>query len=93
MSKVKSQNSKVKVAFFDIDGTIFRSSLLIELVNELIVLGIFPAKATEEISPQKIAWRNRSGGKGGAVQRKCGLYEGGRNGDTRFLRHVAHGRR
>ena len=61
MSKVKSQNSKVKVAFFDIDGTIFRSSLLIELVNELIVLGIFPAKATEEISPQKIAWRNRSG--------------------------------
>lgn len=36
-----------KVAFFDIDGTVFRSSLLIELVNALIAEGVFPKEALE----------------------------------------------
>ncbi|MEK7193429.1 MAG: HAD-IB family hydrolase [Patescibacteria group bacterium] len=35
---------KRKVAIFDIDGTIFRSSLLIELVDALIMEGVFPSK-------------------------------------------------
>jgi len=50
-----------KVAFFDIDGTVFRSSLLIELVDSLIKAGIFPEDAQEEFSSQKKAWQNREG--------------------------------
>ena len=38
-----------KVAFFDIDGTVFRSSLLIEVTNGLLNAGIFPAEAREDI--------------------------------------------
>ncbi len=52
---------KKKVAFFDIDGTIFRSSLLIELINELVAKGIFPKRAGEEIKAKKIAWLDRIG--------------------------------
>ncbi|MAZ56714.1 hypothetical protein CL653_02905 [bacterium] len=50
-----------KVAFFDIDGTIFRSSLLIELVDGLISAGHFPPKAREGFQKEYIAWRNREG--------------------------------
>jgi HAD superfamily hydrolase (TIGR01490 family) len=51
----------MRVAFFDVDGTIFRSSLLIELVEQLIKEGIFPLSAKEiyEVSDQQ--WRNREG--------------------------------
>lgn len=50
-----------KVAFFDIDGTVFRSSLLIELVEHFISEGIFPPTAGEifELSHRK--WLNREG--------------------------------
>ena len=48
-----------KVAIFDIDGTIFRSSLLIELVEELIREEVFP-KETEQIYQKEFnAWLNR----------------------------------
>jgi HAD superfamily hydrolase (TIGR01490 family) len=50
-----------KVAFFDIDGTVFRSSLLIELVEGLIKADIFPAKARDEYVDAYHAWRNREG--------------------------------
>lgn len=50
-----------KIAFFDIDGTIFRSSLLIELINSLIEKGIFPKKAGSEIVGKHIAWLDRVG--------------------------------
>lgn len=50
-----------KVAFFDIDGTIFRSSLLIEIINLLIDRGVFPKKAAEEIRAKKTAWLDRVG--------------------------------
>ncbi len=49
------------VAFFDIDGTVFRSSLLIELVEGLIAKGIFPKEASEEYKDEYEAWRNREG--------------------------------
>lgn len=49
------------VAFFDIDGTVFRSSLLIEIVDELIVAGLFPADATDEFHPAFVAWQDRTG--------------------------------
>ncbi len=50
-----------KVAFFDIDGTVFRSSLLIELVQALIDRGLFPAEAKEEFRGVYEAWWNREG--------------------------------
>lgn len=50
-----------KVAFFDVDGTIFRSSLLIALVTSLIDEGIFPPEAKNQYREQYIAWSNRDG--------------------------------
>lgn len=52
---------KRKIAVFDIDGTIFRSSLLIELTWELVRLGIFPIIVREEISSSYYRWRRRRG--------------------------------
>ncbi len=49
------------VAFFDIDGTVFRSSLLIELVDELLNAGIFPAESREEFEDLKLRWQDREG--------------------------------
>ncbi len=50
-----------KLAFFDIDGTVFRSSLLIELVKELIRRDIFPASAAFQYQEKHDAWWNRQG--------------------------------
>lgn len=50
-----------KVAFFDIDGTVFRSSLLIELVEALIKDGVFPDEARDVYHQAYINWRNREG--------------------------------
>ena len=52
---------KTKLAIFDIDGTIFRSSLVIELSHALVVAGIFPVAARKEISKEYLAWLNRKG--------------------------------
>lgn len=49
------------LAIFDIDGTIFRSSLLIELNAKLVQEGVFPEAATEEVSRVREAWLNRTG--------------------------------
>lgn len=50
-----------KVAIFDIDGTIFRSSLLIELVEVLIERGTFPLLVRKEYEQEKIRWLDRKG--------------------------------
>jgi HAD superfamily hydrolase (TIGR01490 family) len=50
-----------KVAFFDIDGTVFRSSLLIELVDALIRKGIFPEKVGSMYATTEGAWKDRKG--------------------------------
>ncbi len=52
---------KLKLAIFDIDGTIFRSSLLIELFNALVAKRIFPAKAKAQVEREYLAWLNRQG--------------------------------
>jgi len=57
----EKEQPKRRVAFFDIDGTIFRSSLLIELINELVARNIFPKKAGNEIIGKHIAWLDRVG--------------------------------
>ena len=52
---------KVKLALFDIDGTIFRSSLLIEFINGLVEAGIFPRAAAPEMEKAHNAWMDRKG--------------------------------
>lgn len=52
---------KRKVAFFDIDGTVFRSSLLVELVETMVAEGIFPSETNRDYTKQFFAWQNREG--------------------------------
>lgn len=52
---------KQPVAFFDIDGTLFRSSLLIELVEELVREGAFPVDAQAGYTGALAAWQAREG--------------------------------
>jgi len=49
------------VAFFDIDGTLFRSSLLIELVEELVKEGAFPPDVKSGYAGAMAAWQAREG--------------------------------
>jgi len=50
-----------KVAVFDVDGTIFRSSLLIELVETLIERNIFPVSVRGVYKRAHEKWWNRQG--------------------------------
>lgn len=50
-----------KLAVFDIDGTIFRSSLVIELSHALVEEGVFPVAAKEKIAKEYLAWLDRKG--------------------------------
>jgi len=50
-----------KLAVFDIDGTIFRSSLLIELVDALIEAGIFKPGIAKLYEQDRKKWLDRSG--------------------------------
>ncbi|MBU1146532.1 HAD-IB family phosphatase [Patescibacteria group bacterium] len=50
---------KKKVAIFDIDGTIFRSSLLIELVEAMIAEGLFPASLRKTYAGAYKKWLDR----------------------------------
>ena len=52
---------KTKLALFDIDGTIFRSSLLIELINGLIENAVFPKAAWPEMERAHLSWLDRTG--------------------------------
>lgn len=56
-----NEHMQQPVAFFDVDGTIFRSSLLIELVEALIKEGVFPNEAADIYRQEYTAWRNREG--------------------------------
>ena len=53
--------TKRKLAVFDVDGTIFRSSLTRSLFSALVKEGIFPARAAREVAPSFDAWLNRRG--------------------------------
>lgn len=50
------------VAAFDIDGTIYRSSLLIDLVDELVAREIFPKEAKGHYAKAEEGWKNRRSG-------------------------------
>ncbi|MBI2055453.1 MAG: hypothetical protein HYT42_01030 [Candidatus Sungbacteria bacterium] len=50
-----------KVAIFDIDGTVFRSSLLVELIEALVAEGIFPKEARNHYADSWRRWQARAG--------------------------------
>lgn len=52
---------KKRVAVFDVDGTIFRSSLLIQLVDTLIERGAFPKDARRVYEKEHTKWLDREG--------------------------------
>ena len=50
-----------RVAVFDIDGTIIRSSLFVELTEELVRRAVFPQSAKDEYEVQHKRWVEREG--------------------------------
>ena len=52
---------KRRVAVFDVDGTIFRSSLLIKVVERLIFVGAFREEVQDGFEKQHEKWLNREG--------------------------------
>ena len=52
---------KRKVAIFDIDGTLFRSSLLIEVTEALIHAGVFKQTVRNEYRRAYKRWSERKG--------------------------------
>ncbi len=79
-----------KVAIFDIDGTIFRSSLVIEATEALINAGIFPASCRKIYLPAKESWRNRQGSYENYIRAVVSAFENNIKGVKRsdFLRIV-----
>ncbi len=65
-----------RVVIFDIDGTIFRSSLTIELVNALVAAGIFPRSAHAEFAKEKLAWLDRKGDYAAYIQAVIRVFVG-----------------
>lgn len=57
----KKATKKKKLAVFDIDGTIFRSSIHTELFYGLVEYGIFPRIVLKEIEEYHEEWINRRG--------------------------------
>lgn len=55
------EKKKDKVAVFDLDGTIFRSSLLIELHWKMVRRGIIPRAEIKRLDTFYWAWVNRKG--------------------------------
>ena len=53
--------NKRKVAIFDVDGTIFRSSLVIHLTEALIGAELFPSAVRQEYSKHERDWLARNG--------------------------------
>lgn len=51
--------NKTRLAIFDIDGTVFRSSLLMRLVDQLIYRKIFSKKVHDEEMKIRSAWFSR----------------------------------
>ncbi len=50
-----------RVAIFDVDGTIFRSSLLVEIVDVLIERNAFPESARAAFEREHTKWLDREG--------------------------------
>jgi len=64
----------IKLALFDIDGTIFRSSLLIELINGLVEDRIIPLTAKKEVEREFKAWLDRKGNYEDYIQKVIAIH-------------------
>ena len=64
----------MKLAIFDIDGTIFRSSLVIELVRALVKEKIFSKAADQAIQKEYVAWLNRKGSYSDYISKVVKIY-------------------
>lgn len=69
-------NKKKKFAVFDIDGTFFRSSLLIELVERLIEEKYFPTTTRKIYEEEYRLWLDRRGSYGDYINRVVDAYMG-----------------
>ncbi len=58
---MKTSRRLKPVAVFDIDGTVFRSSLLVELIEALIAAGIFPKQVRAHYAEAWKRWQARAG--------------------------------
>ncbi|KKT22178.1 MAG: HAD hydrolase, family IB, partial [Parcubacteria group bacterium GW2011_GWE1_43_8] len=56
-----ASRKKSRLAVFDIDGTIFRSSLQRELIMALVRYNVFPAIVKKELEQNYFSWVNRQG--------------------------------
>lgn len=65
---------KRPVAVFDIDGTLFRSSLLIELVDRLIEREIFPVEARAAYERAQEEWLDRKAEYGPYIKKVVGSF-------------------
>ena len=59
--KIRTVSGGRRMAVFDVDGTIFRSSLLISLVNHLVQTGAFPKHAERVYERAHTRWLDREG--------------------------------
>ncbi len=62
------------VAAFDIDGTVFRSSLLIELVERLIERELFPKSARTTYEAEQLEWLDRKGDYEAYIQKVVAVF-------------------
>jgi len=46
-----------KIAAFDVDGTLYRSNLLVDLVYQLVRQGSFPDRIIEEFTDAQLSWK------------------------------------
>jgi HAD superfamily hydrolase (TIGR01490 family) len=81
--KAESPEQSRRVAIFDIDGTIFRSSLLIEVVNALMAKNIFPEKAQNIYAVAYKNWLNRKGSYDAYIKGVVEAFE-------KYIQGVAH---
>lgn len=56
-----ASSTKRKVAIFDVDGTIFRSSLFIELIEAMVEEGYFPKEMRDDYALAYRKWLDRKG--------------------------------
>ncbi len=72
---------KKPLAIFDIDGTIFRSSLLVELNWQLVSSGVFPPRIKKELDRHYFSWIDRKGSYEDYIHKVVELYD-------RYLKRV-----
>ncbi len=78
-----------KFVVFDIDGTIFRSSTIIELVNLLVKKGIFSKSAEKDIEKDYSSWVNRKGDYRDYINKVVEVFENEIRGkDEKEVKHI-----